>query len=149
MKTISDATGIAGKRGVRIPTPRQPEAPESDSQRCLGSHPRAHQNYTHPEGATILCGTQKNVFGASFERRCVFFFGLFGSNENILLNGQEFVSYLIEAQKANLPIKHHPRKMTVLSWVQKSSSGSRTTKRFYHRGGGCCCRCRGLGGVLG
>ena len=47
MKTISDATGIAGKRGVRIPIPRQPEAPESYSQRRPGSHPRAHQDHTY------------------------------------------------------------------------------------------------------
>ena len=110
MKTISDATGIAGKRGVRIPIPRQPEAPESDSQRRLGSDPREHQDHTHLEGAKKLCGTLKNVSGASFERRCVFFFGSFGSNHNILLNGMEIVSYLIEARKVNLLIKRHPRK---------------------------------------
>ena len=88
MKTISDAAGIAGKRGARIPILRQPEAPESDSQRRLGPHPRASGPHA-PEGAKVLCGTQKKVFGASFERRCVFFFGSFGSSDNILLNGKE------------------------------------------------------------
>jgi len=42
------------------------------------------------------------------------FFGSFGSNENILLNGQEFVSYLIEAREVNLLIKRHPRKWLYL-----------------------------------
>ena len=59
MKAISDVTGIAGKRGVRIPIPRQPEAPESDSQRRLGSRPRAHEDHTHLLGAIFLYGTQK------------------------------------------------------------------------------------------
>ena len=59
------------------------------------------------------------------------FFGSFGSNDNILLNGREFVSYLMEAQEVNLLIKRHPRKMTVLSWFHKSGFGGRTTKRFY------------------
>ena len=107
MKTIFDATGIAGKRGVRIPLSRQPEAPESDSQRRLSSHPRAHQDHTHHEGAKILCGTQKIAFDTSFEQRCVFFFGSFGSNEHFLLNDQEYVRYLIEARKVNLLIKRH------------------------------------------
>ena len=89
----------------------EPEAPENDSQRRLGSHQRAHQDHTHLEGAKILCGTLKIVFGASFERRCVFFFGSFGSTDNILLNGQEFVSYLIEARKAKLLIKRRPCKI--------------------------------------
>ena len=108
MKTISDATGIAGKRGVRIPIPRQPEAPESDIQpEAPGLTPARASGSHAPEGAKILCGTLKFVFGASFERRCVFVFGSFGSNDNIFLNGQEFVSYLIEVRKVNLLIKRH------------------------------------------
>ena len=81
MKTISDATGIAGKRGVRILVPAQHRTPESDSQRRLASHTRViHQDHTHHEGAKKNeCGTHKNVFDASFEGRCVFFFGSFGS----------------------------------------------------------------------
>ena len=48
------------------------------------------------------------MFGASFVRRCVFFFGAFGSSDNILLDGQEFVSYLIEARrKVNQLMKRH------------------------------------------
>ena len=56
----ADAAGIAGKRGARIPIPRQPEAPKSDSQRRLGSHPRASGPHA-PEGAKVLCGTQKKM----------------------------------------------------------------------------------------
>ena len=47
------------------------------------------------------------MFGASFERLCVFFLGSLGSNESILLNSQELVSYLVEARKGNLLIKRH------------------------------------------
>ena len=42
-----------------------------------------------------------------------------------MLNGLEFVSYLIEAR--------HPAQMTVLSWSQKSSFISRHANRFYRR----------------
>ena len=44
-----------------------------------------------------------------------------------MLNGLEFVSYLIEARR----LSNATHLMTVLSWFQKSSLGSRTTTDFY------------------
>ena len=77
MKTISDATGIAGKRGVRILILPHHRTPERDSQRRLGSHARASSGPHAPLGREIFVWNTKNVFGASFEGRCVFFFGAF------------------------------------------------------------------------
>ena len=47
-----------------------------------------------------------------------------------MLNGLEFVSYLIEARR----LSNATHLMTVLSWFQKSSLGSRTTTDFYPAG---------------
>ena len=75
MKPIPDVAGIPRKRGSRIPIPNRLMKPESDSQRrAVASRPRS-SGPPPPPGAKFLCGTQKKVFGASFEGRCVFFFG--------------------------------------------------------------------------
>jgi hypothetical protein len=100
MKTISDATGIAGKRGVRIPIPRQPEVPGLTPARASGPHaPRGRENFAWNTTNCVRCFFRTAV--------CVLFFGAFESNENILLNDQEIVSYLIEARKVNLLTKRH------------------------------------------
>ena len=78
MKTISDAAGIAGKRGVRILIPAQHRAPESDSQRRLASHPGASSGHPHHEGAKFCFVEVNFLFGASFEWACAFFYETIG-----------------------------------------------------------------------
>ena len=58
-----------------------------------------------------------------------------------MLNGLEFVSYLIEARR----LSNATHLMTVLSWFQKSSLGSRTTTefhRYYYNTGETNCWCQ-------
>ena len=79
MKTNSDAAGIARKRGVHILIPAHHRAPERDSQRRLGSHPRASSGpRTHHEGAKFLFVEVKFLLCASFEWACAFFCEIIG-----------------------------------------------------------------------
>ena len=76
MKTICDAAGIAGKRGVRILIPAHHRVPESDSQRRLAPHPGASSGPPAPQGREFCVVEVKFSFGASsasFEWMCAFF----------------------------------------------------------------------------
>ena len=75
---ISDAAGIAGKRGAPFqPLPGTWHL-KATARGALASHPRAHQDHTHHKGARKCCVAVKFLLGASFERACAFFCEIIG-----------------------------------------------------------------------